>query len=234
MRCITARILAFAVALGLGFSVTARAVDAASPLVTIPVGQSVNYHITSHADMGIAAEQHDNYVAIYRASPTVFNVKVDGAPAGSMGIDTNGNLIVPAQLTKIMGPFQQMAAIMRSAPSTAGPDEFLGRGHAGSHSRCRRQCAACRQRYAIRPRRDDSSQWNRIVRDTATLTLVRRKRQRPIDDRARTCKDRQKCDEFGRHSGARPPADEAFRRCVDGHRRRSVTPKSELASYGFI
>lgn len=121
MRCITARILAFAVALGLGFSVTARAVDAASPLVTIPVGQSVNYHITSHADMGIAAEQHDNYVAIYRASPTVFNVKVDGAPAGSMGIDTNGNLIVPAQLTKIMGPFQQMAAIMRSAPQPLDP-----------------------------------------------------------------------------------------------------------------
>jgi len=123
MNAMESRFVAGALVFGLSLAGAAPA-WAASALAAMPVGQSVNYHITTHSDkppVAGGATSTDNYVRIARASATTFNVQVDGAPAGQIMLNPDGSLNVPASLKKVMAPFGEAGLLMRGAPAPLAP-----------------------------------------------------------------------------------------------------------------
>ena len=98
-------------------AVTGVAASAASPLAGIPVGQSVNYRLSSTTTKPDSSPETSNHsITIRRLAPTAFGISVDGAPAGQIAIDASGNPIVPPSLKKVLAPFGQVALLMRGAP----------------------------------------------------------------------------------------------------------------------
>lgn len=124
MIAIGSRFMAGALVLGLSLAVAAPA-SAASPLAAMPVGQSVNYHVTTQSDkppVAGGATSTDNYVRIARASAATFNVQVDGAPAGQITVNPDGSLDIPPSLKKVLAPFGEAGLLMRGAPQPLAPN----------------------------------------------------------------------------------------------------------------
>lgn len=104
---------------------TAAPAAAASALAAIPVSLSVNYHITTQTSKPPAEggqQSTDTYVRITRASSTVFNVQVNGAPSGQILLNGNGSLNVPPPLKKVFAPFGEAALLMQGAPRPLAPN----------------------------------------------------------------------------------------------------------------
>jgi hypothetical protein len=98
---------------------------AASSLAAIPVGLSVNYHITTQTSKPPAEggqQSSDTYVRLTRASANAFNVQVDGASAGQILLNGNGSLNVPPSLKKVFAPFGEAALLMQGAPRPLAPN----------------------------------------------------------------------------------------------------------------
>jgi hypothetical protein len=98
---------------------------AASSLAAIPVGLSVNYHITTQTIKPPAEggqQSSDNYLRLTRVSPTAFNVQVDGAPSGQILLNGNGSLNIPPALKKVFAPFGEAALLMRGALRPLAPN----------------------------------------------------------------------------------------------------------------
>jgi hypothetical protein len=114
-----------AVSLMCGLFLNAPPAQAASALEAMPVGLTVNYHITTQTNKPpVEGGQHstDNYLRIARTSATTFNVQLNGAPAGQLTVGGNGSLNVPPQLRSVFAPFREIALLMGGAPQPLAPN----------------------------------------------------------------------------------------------------------------
>jgi hypothetical protein len=124
MNVLGTRILPGALALALLLTLAAPA-SAASPLAAIPVGQSVNYHLTTQSDkpeMQGGQSSASHFIRFTRISVTAFGVQIDGAPAGQITANEDGSFNIPQALKKPLAPFGEIALLTRGAPQPLAPN----------------------------------------------------------------------------------------------------------------
>jgi hypothetical protein len=89
---------------------------AASPLAAIPIGRSTSYRVTSQSVDANGTHNESHYVKFTHAEQNAFAISVDGAPSQTVYIGSGGSFNVPPQLKSALGPFAEMATLMRGAP----------------------------------------------------------------------------------------------------------------------
>jgi hypothetical protein len=104
----------------LGALLSPIAASAAPGIASLPVGQSVRYHVTTNTSKPPAAggsSSTDHFILLTRSAPAAFAVVVDGAPSGTIAVDPSGGLSIPPNLQSVLKPFGIVAKLMRGAPS---------------------------------------------------------------------------------------------------------------------
>jgi hypothetical protein len=108
------------VAAATSFFLTTGFASAASLFGDLPVGKALTYHITAQSSKPAAdggSSSTDTYVQFTRDTPSSFAVRVNGAPAGELGVSPEGNPVIPQQLKKPLAPFEEIGLLLRGAPN---------------------------------------------------------------------------------------------------------------------
>lgn len=90
--------------------------EAASPFLAIPVGQQVNYHITSQAVTQDGPTSSSHNVLVRRVSPNQYAVSLDGGVAVLVTAGPGGPNIPPG-MRSALAPFGMIDALLQAAPA---------------------------------------------------------------------------------------------------------------------